>query len=247
MNGFSATLLAGKTVLITGAGKGIGRACALAASAAGADVIAVARTASDLEQLAADCKNPITTWAEDVNQDSFYQRIKALSRLDGLINNAGLNKVAPMLEQSDDNIEAVIGLNIRAAYKVAQAAITPMLNGDAPSIVHMSSQMGHVGSPGRTLYCMSKHAIEGLSKAMAVELAPHNIRVNTIAPTFIDTPMTRPMFEDASFKDFVMNNIPLNRLGTLDDVANGCLFLLSHLSHSTTGSCIKVDGGWTAH
>ena len=122
-----------------------------------------------------------------------------------------------------------------------------MLKSQAPSIVHMSSQMGFVGSPGRTLYCLSKHAIEGLTKAMAVELAPNNIRVNSVAPTFIKTPMTEPMLQEPAFAEMVMNNIPLQRLGSVEDVANACIFLLSELSMTTTGSCLKVDGGWTAH
>ena len=152
-----------------------------------------------------------------------------------------------MAEQSDENIDDILNLNIRSAYKVAQAAITPMLDSAAPSMVHMSSQMGFVGSPGRTLYCLSKHAIEGLTKAMAVELAPNNIRVNSVAPTFIKTPMTEPMLKEPAFAEMVMNNIPLQRLGSVEDVANACIFLLSELSMTTTGSCLKVDGGWTAH
>ena len=114
------------------------------------------------------------------------------------------------------------------------------------SIVHMSSQMGHVGSPGRTLYCMSKHAVEGLAKAMAVELASEGIRVNTVAPTFVRTPLTEPMLADPKFNEFVMGMIPMKKLATTDDVANACIFLLSDLSATTTGTCLKVDGGWTA-
>lgn len=113
-------------------------------------------------------------------------------------------------------------------------------------MVHMSSQMGHVGSPNRSLYCMSKHAVEGLSRAMAVELAEAGIRVNTVAPTFVLTPMTRPMFEDKVFSDFVMDMIPMKKLASQEDVANACIFLLSDLSASTTGASLKVDGGWTA-
>ena len=113
-------------------------------------------------------------------------------------------------------------------------------------MVHMSSQMGHVGSPNRSLYCMSKHAVEGLSKTMAVELAESGIRVNTVAPTFVLTPMTRPMFEDKVFSDFVMDMIPMKKLASQEDVANACVFLLSDLSASTTGASLKVDGGWTA-
>ena len=244
---FSQDLLKDKTILVTGAGKGIGKACALLADACGANVIAVARTESDLLALKNESSERLSFWVGDVQDKALYEKIQALPLLHGLINNAGTNRVAPMQEQSDENIDDILSLNIRSAYKVAQAAITPMLKSQAPSIVHMSSQMGFVGSPGRTLYCLSKHAIEGLTKAMAVELAPNNIRVNSVAPTFIKTPMTEPMLQEPAFAEMVMNNIPLQRLGSVEDVANACIFLLSELSMTTTGSCLKVDGGWTAH
>tara|TARA_B100000700_G_scaffold200531_1_gene220482 strand:- start:2019 stop:2759 length:741 start_codon:yes stop_codon:yes gene_type:complete len=244
---FSHDLLKDKAILVTGAGKGIGKACALLADACGANVIAVARTESDLVALKNESSERLSFWVGDVQDKALYEKIQALPLLHGLINNAGTNRVAPMQKQSDENIDDILSLNIRSAYKVAQAAITPMLKSQAPSIVHMSSQMGFVGSPGRTLYCLSKHAIEGLTKAMAVELAPNNIRVNSVAPTFIKTPMTAPMLQEPAFAEMVMNNIPLQRLGSVEDVANACIFLLSELSMTTTGSCLKVDGGWTAH
>ncbi len=244
---FSQDLLKDKAILVTGAGKGIGKACALLADACGANVIAVARTESDLVALKNESSERLSFWVGDVQDKALYEKIQALPLLHGLINNAGTNRVAPMQKQSDENIDDILSLNIRSAYKVAQAAITPMLKSQAPSIVHMSSQMGFVGSPGRTLYCLSKHAIEGLTKAMAVELAPNNIRVNSVAPTFIKTPMTEPMLQEPAFAEMVMNNIPLQRLGSVEDVANACIFLLSELSMTTTGSCLKVDGGWTAH
>ena len=243
---FSHDLLKDKAILVTGAGKGIGKACALLADACGANVIAVARTESDLVALKNESSERLSFWVGDVQDKALYEKIQALPLLHGLINNAGTNRVAPMQKQSDENIDDILSLNIRSAYKVAQAAITPMLKSQAPSIVHMSSQMGFVGSPGRTLYCLSKHAIEGLTKAMAVELAPNNIRVNSVAPTFIKTPMTEPMLQEPAFAEMVMNNIPLQRLGSVEDVANACIFLLSELSMTTTGSCLKVDGGWTA-
>jgi NAD(P)-dependent dehydrogenase (short-subunit alcohol dehydrogenase family) len=244
---FSHDLLKDKTILVTGAGKGIGKACAQLADKCGANVIAVARTEADLKELKKDCSQRFQYWVDDVQSEDLYTKIRALPQLHGLINNAGTNRVAPMLDQSNENIDDILNLNIRAAYKVAQAAITPMLNSHAPSMVHMSSQMGFVGSPGRTLYCLSKHAIEGLTKAMAVELAPNNIRVNSVAPTFIKTPLTEPMLNEPAFAQMVMDNIPLQRLGSTEDVANACIFLLSELSMTTTGSCLKVDGGWTAH
>jgi len=243
---FDKQLFKGKTILVAGAGKGIGLGCAVMAAKYGADVIAVARTQADLDQLVSLYPENITGWAMDVTSDEFYKKLSSLSVLHGLVNNAGINRVGPMVEQSGENIDAVIDLNIRTLYKISQAAIKPMLNANGASIVNMSSQMGFVGSPNRTLYCMSKHAVEGLTKAMAVELAAKNIRVNTVAPTFVLTPMTKPMFEDAEFKQFVYDMIPLGRLGSVDDVANSCTFLLSDLAAMITGTSIKVDGGWTA-
>ena len=151
-----------------------------------------------------------------------------------------------MLEQTDENIDDVIAMNIRSVYKISQAALPALINSGAGAVVNMSSQMGFVGSPKRTLYCMSKHAVEGLSKAMAVELADKNVRVNTVAPTFVETPMTKPMLEDATFKQFVYDMIPLKKIAQTDDVANACVFLLSGLSAMITGTSIKIDGGWTA-
>ena len=244
--GFNKSLLAGKRILITGAGKGIGRTCALGCAALGASVIAVARTESDLQELASVSEASIETWVADVLSEELIERINQLDRLDGLLNNAGTNRVGPMDEQGVDNIDAVINLNIRALYRVSQAAIPVFRRSGGGSVVNMSSQMGHVGSPGRTLYCMSKHAVEGLSKAMAVELAQSGIRVNTVAPTFVLTPLTEPMLADEAFADFVMGMIPMKKLASQEEVANACVYLLSELSGSTTGTSLKVDGGWTA-
>ncbi len=246
MNGFNNNLLLNKTILVAGAGKGIGLACALMAAECGANVIAVARTQSDLDALIAQRPKNITGWAIDVSSDEFFDRMNTLPCLHGLVNNAGINRVGPMDKQTNDNIDAVIDLNIRTLYKISRAAIAPMRRAVNASIVNMSSQMGFVGSPNRTLYCMSKHAVEGVTKAMAVELSADNIRVNTVAPTFVMTPMTAPMFEDETFKTFVFDMIPLGRLGKVEDVANSCTFLLSELAAMITGTSIKVDGGWTA-
>jgi NAD(P)-dependent dehydrogenase (short-subunit alcohol dehydrogenase family) len=244
--GFNKTLLEGKKILITGAGKGIGRSCALSCASLGAKVIAVARTESDLNELARLAQGNIETWVEDVTSEEMINRIRQLDRLDGLVNNAGTNRVGQMETQSGENVDAIINLNIRALYRVSQASIPVIKRSGGGSIVNMSSQMGHVGSEGRTLYCMSKHAVEGLTKAMAVELAKDAIRVNSIAPTFVLTDLTESMLADTTFSEFVMNMIPMKKLASLDDVANASVFLLSNLSGSTTGACLKVDGGWTA-
>jgi NAD(P)-dependent dehydrogenase (short-subunit alcohol dehydrogenase family) len=245
MPGFSTDLLAGKSILVTGAGKGIGRACALLAAQCGAHVIAVARTHQDLASLQQLAPQNIEVWENDVTNDSFIQRVQGLNKLDGLVNNVGINRVAPFLEQEDQDLDDVVDINIKSMYRTAKAAAAKMkVTGGA--IVNMSSQMGFVGSPNRTLYCMSKHAVEGLSKAMAVELAEKRIRVNTVAPTFVLTPLTEPMFENPEFKQFVYEMIPMKSLASTDDVANACIFLLSRLSAMITGTCIRVDGGWTA-
>ena len=244
--GFDGSALVGKRILVTGAGRGIGRCCAVTCARLGAEVIAVARTAADLGTLAAESGGQVEAWVCDVASDELGKRIGGLERLDGLVNNAGTNRVGPMAEQSTENLDAVLDLNVRAVYRIAQAAIPALRRAGGGSIVNMSSQMGHVGSPGRTLYCMSKHAVEGLTKAMAVELAEGGIRVNGVAPTFVRTPLTEPMLADPEFAEWVMGMIPARKLATPEDVANACVYLLSDLSASTTGTSLRVDGGWTA-
>ena len=239
--------LRGKTALVTGAGRGLGRKCAEFLAGAGARVIAAARSGDEIEALAEQHPGLIEPWRADVTAPSFQARIEALETLDILVNNAGMNKPQPFEKVDAETLSAMITLNIHAAFLAAQAAVRVMLRGGVRgSIINMSSQMGHVGSPNRAVYCMTKHAIEGLTRAMAVELAPKGIRVNSVAPTFIDTPMTKPMFADPTFSDFVMQRIPLARLGKMEDVANAVLFLASPASAMTTGHSLKVDGGWTA-
>ncbi len=230
--------LQNKTVLVTGASRGIGSACAEAFAQEGADVIAVARTApeTDIEG--------IRFWQEDVTKESFFERIRSMEKLDILINNAGTNQPEPIQDVTQATLDRVINLNLRAVFLASQAALRVMRPGAC--IINMRSQMGHVGSPNRTVYCMTKHAIEGLTKSLAVELAPKNIRVNSIAPTFVDTPMTRPMFEDEAFSRFVIDRIPMQRIGTIDEIVNAVLFLSSNVSSLTTGHSLVIDGGWTA-
>jgi NAD(P)-dependent dehydrogenase (short-subunit alcohol dehydrogenase family) len=238
--------LTGKTALVTGAGRGIGRAIALSLAAAGARVLAVARTESDLLSLAAEAEGRITPWVDDVLSAAFYDRVEALDRLDILVNNAGGNKPMLMSEVDDATLDHLIALNIRSAYKAAQSAARVMQRAGQGVIVNMSSQMGHVGSPRRTVYCMSKHAIEGLTKAMAVELAPDGIRVVAVAPTFVLTPMTAGYFDDPAFKAMVMDMIPLRQLASPQDVADAVVFLASDKAGMITGESLKIDGGWTA-
>ena len=242
-----ATELEGQVALVTGAGRGIGRACAEGLADAGARVVAVARSEEDLAELRAHASGRIETWSADVTDDAFIERVESIDGLSILVNNAGGNRPQPFVEVDTESLDFVIDLNVRAAFRVAQAAARAMLAQSVRgSIVHMSSQMGHVGSPKRSVYCMTKHAIEGLTKAMAVELAPQGIRVNSVAPTFVETPMTKPMLEDPEFREFVFGMIPLQKLATVDDVVAAVLYLVSPRAGSVTGHSLKVDGGWTA-
>lgn len=239
--------LDGHIALVTGAGRGLGRACALALSAAGAQVIAVARTDAELTTLAEQAHGKVQCWVGDVTTDELLQRIETLPKLDVLVNNVGGNKPMPFEETPDDVLDWLLDLNVRSAFRVARSAARVMLKQGSGSIIHMSSQMGHVGSPGRTVYCMTKHAMEGLSKAMAVELAPKGIRVNTVAPTFIETPLGLEMLAKPEFREFVMGMIPMGKLGQPEDVAAAVVYLASPAASVVTGTCLKVDGGWTAH
>ena len=166
---------------------------------------------------------------------------------DTLVNNAGTNRPVIFTEVSEADFDAIMGLNLRAAFFVAQAVARRQIEAGMPgSIIHMSSQMGHVGGALRSVYCASKHALEGLTKAMAIDLAPHRIRVNTIGPTFIETPLTKPFFEDPSFRTDVLSRIKLGRIGQVEDLMGAVVFLASAASALMTGSSMVIDGGWTA-
>jgi NAD(P)-dependent dehydrogenase (short-subunit alcohol dehydrogenase family) len=236
----------GKIALVTGGGKGLGRACTIGLAAAGAQVIAVARTESDLKEVQSHNPNHITYWTEDVLNDELYSKIESMDQLDILVGCAGANKPQPISDITLETIDWLMDLNIRAVFRASQSAAKIMLKQGSGSIINMSSQMGHIGAPNRTLYCTTKHAVEGLTKALAVELAPKGIRVNAVAPTFIDTPFSRPMFENIEFKETVENNIALGHIGKVEDVAAAVMFLASPGAAMITGESLKVDGGWTA-
>ena len=243
----TATDLSAKTALVTGASRGIGRACAEALARAGARVITVARSPQALQSLAQRWPGAVEPWVYDVRDPAFYRRIEQQRQLHILINNAGINKPQPFSEVSGENLELLLELNVKAAFRCAQAAVRVMLREKIRGcIINMSSQMGHVGSPGRSAYCLTKHAIEGLTKALAVELAPQGIRANSIAPTFVLTDLTGPMFADPQFNDFVMQRIPMQQLATPEQIAAAAVFLASPAAAMITGDCLKVDGGWTA-
>jgi NAD(P)-dependent dehydrogenase (short-subunit alcohol dehydrogenase family) len=243
--------LDGKRALITGAGRGIGLAAAFALAEAGAHVTLAARTAGELELAAAAIRargQPADVLPLDVTDvGAVRDAIAAAAPFGILLNNAGTNRPKPLLEVTVDDFDAIMTVNVRAAYFVAQAVARRLIESKEPgSIINVSSQMGHVGAARRTVYCASKHAMEGFTKAMAIELAPHNIRVNSLAPTFLDTPLTRPFFQDKSFRDEVLSKIKLGRLGSVDDLVGAIVFLASDASSLMTGSALMLDGGWTA-
>lgn len=237
--------LTGKTAVVTGGSKGLGEAISLTLAEAGAEVLAVARDPDALAALAAR-NSRITAWPADVLDPGFAAAL-AERDVDILVNNAGTNKPLPMVEVPVETLDHMLNLNVRSAFLVAQSAAKSMLRrGEGGAIINITSQMGHVGSPRRTVYCMTKHALEGLTKAMAVELAPHAIRVNSVAPTFIQTPMTAPMLADPEFRGFVERMIPMGKTGQPQDVADAVLYLASPAAAMVTGTSLLVDGGWTA-
>lgn len=239
-------MLDGRHAVVTGAGRGLGRAIALALVGEGARVTAVARTKADLDSLAAEAPGKITAMVGDVQDAALHDAIAAMTDLDVLVNNAGGNRPMLMVDVDDATLDHLIGLNIRSTYKVAQAGARAMVRAGRGVIINMSSQMGHVGAAKRTVYCMSKHAIEGLTKAMAVELAASGVRVVSVAPTFVLTPMTEPMFADAAFRDSVLDMIPMRELALPEDVAAVVVFLASDGARMITGDSLRIDGGWTA-
>ena len=250
---FSNDLLSDKTILITGAGKGIGRECALIASACGAKVIAVARTEADLLSLEKDAPNTIEPWVFDVADSAFHKKIRELTQLDGLVNNAGTNRVAPMHQQTDENIDDVIDLNIRSLYKVAQAALTPMLANKSGAIVNMSSVAGLIGTPGAIAYGASKGAVRQMTKSVAIDCAKKGlgIRCNSVHPGVIVTNMGDQVMGmgngnvDANW-EARLSLVPMGEPGQAVDVANCILFLASDEARHITGAELVVDGGMTA-
>ncbi len=243
--------LDGKRAIVTGAGRGIGLAAAAALADAGADVVLVARSKDEIEAAAAAMRErggKAEAMACDVTDIEAVRRLVMENELfDILVNNAGSNRPAPFIDVKIEDFDFVMGLNVRAAFFVAQAVAKRLSDASRPgSIVNISSQMGHVGGPRRTVYCTSKAAIEGLTKAMAVELGPQKIRVNALAPTFIETPMTRPFLADNAFRQSVLDKIKLGRLGQVEDLMGAIVFLASDASALVTGTSLLVDGGWTA-
>ncbi|MXP62324.1 SDR family oxidoreductase [Roseomonas sp. M0104] len=243
--------LEGRRALVTGAGRGIGLAAAAALAEAGAHVALVARSASEIEAAAGAIRaagGSAEALPLDVADTTAVEAtLTAREPFDILVNNAGSNRPAPFLEVTPEDFDAVVALNLRAAFFMAQAVAKRLAAVGRPgSIIQMSSQMGHVGGPRRSVYCATKHALEGMTKAMAIELGPLGIRVNTICPTFIETPLTRPFFEEPAFRDWVLSKIKVGRVGQVEDLMGAVVFLASDASALMTGSAMLLDGGWTA-
>jgi NAD(P)-dependent dehydrogenase (short-subunit alcohol dehydrogenase family) len=243
--------LDGKRALVTGGGRGIGLAAASALAQAGAHVTVVARTQAQIEAAAQAIRargDKAAALALDVTDlDAVHRAIATADPFDVLVNNAGTNRPAHLVDVKVEDFDAIFALNVRAAFFMAQAVARRLIEAKRPgSIINISSQMGHVGAARRTVYCASKHAMEGFTKAMAIELAPHDIRVNSLGPTFLETPMTRPFFEDKAFREEVLSKIKLGRLGQLDELTGPIVFLASDASSLMTGAALVLDGGWTA-
>ena len=247
--------LKNKIALVTGAGKGIGRASAIALAEAGADLIILSRTESDLKKVEKEIKKlkrKCKIFVCDLfDNDQVINIFSEIKKLDILVNNAGTNIPSHFIKIKKKDMDYMVDLNIKAAFQVAQLASNTMLRSKnrksiGGSIINMSSQLGKVGAPNRSTYNMTKFGIEGLTKGMAIDLASSNIRVNSICPTFVETPMVKKFFLDKSFKKKTLENIPLGRFATESDVATAVVYLASDASSMMTGSSLVIDGGWTA-
>ena len=242
--------LDGRRALVTGAGRGIGLAAAAALSEAGANVCLISRTSSEIEDAAEAIRaagGTADTLVLDVLEtDAMRAVISERGPFEILINNAGTNRPKTMAETTEEDFDTVLNLNLRAAFFVAQAVTDGLLAAEKPgTIINISSQMGHVAGPLRTVYCSSKWALEGLTKSLAMELAPNSIRVNSIAPTVIETPLAKEMLKDPEFRDTVLSKIKLGRTGHVEDLMGAIVFLASDAAAMVTGASLLVDGGWT--
>jgi len=247
--------LKNKYALVTGAGKGLGRACAIALAEAGCNLIIISRTKKDLDNVSKIIKKLKVKCKSYTCDVTNYNEIKTIinkqSRIDILVNNAGNNIPEHFTKVKTKNMEYLVKVNTIATFNIAQLCAIKMMKLKnrkkvGGSIINMSSQMGHVGGPIRSVYNMNKWGLEGLTKGMAVDLAKYNIRVNAVAPTFVVTPMTKKFLKNKKFKKETLNNIPLGRFAEMSEVASTVVFLASDASSMIHGTSILVDGGWTA-
>ena len=247
--------LKNKTAIVTGAGKGLGRACAIALAEAGANLVIISRTKKDLDEVSKKIKKLKSKCKSYVCDITNYNEIKSIinkqPKIDILINNAGNNIPEHFTKVKTKNMEYLVKINSIAAFNLAQLCALKMIQLKSRkkvggAIINMSSQMGHVGGPIRSVYNMTKFGLEGLTKGMAIDLAKYNIRVNTVCPTFVVTPMTSKFLKSKKFKKEVLGNIPLGRFAQLSDVASAAVFLASDAASMVNGTSLLVDGGWTA-
>jgi len=244
-----------KTALVSGAGKGLGRACAIALAEAGTNLIIISRTKNDLDEVSKKIKKYKVKCKSFVCDITNYNQIKKIvndqSRIDILVNNAGNNIPEHFTKVKTKDMEYLVKINTIAAFNLAQLCANKMIELKnrkkiGGSIINMSSQMGHVGGPIRSVYNMNKWGLEGLTRGMAVDLAKYNIRVNTVAPTFVVTPMTKRFLKNKKFKKETLNNIPLGRFAEMSEIASAVVFLASDAASMVHGTSLLVDGGWTA-
>jgi|TARA_B100001063_G_scaffold77650_1_gene72143 NAD(P)-dependent dehydrogenase (short-subunit alcohol dehydrogenase family) len=247
--------LKNKTALVTGAGKGLGRACAIALAEAGANLIIISRTKKDLNEVSKRVKklrSKCKAYVCDItNYDEIKEIINKQSKIDILINNAGNNIPEHFTKVKTENMEYLVKINTIATFNLAQLCALKMIKSKnrkkiGGAIINMSSQMGHVGGPIRSVYNMNKWGLEGLTKGMSLDLAKYNIRVNTVCPTFVVTPMTKKFLKNKKFRKETLNNIPLGRFAELSEISSAVVFLASDAASMITGTSLLVDGGWTA-
>ena len=247
--------LRNKTAVVTGAGKGLGRACAIALAEAGANLVIISRTQKDLNEVSKKIKKLKTKCKSYVCDITNYNEIKKIinkqTKIDILVNNAGNNIPEHFTKVKTKNMEYLVKINTVATFNLAQLCALKMIESKnrkkiGGAIVNMSSQMGHVGGPIRSVYNMNKWGLEGLTKGMSLDLAKYNIRVNTVCPTFVVTPMTKKFLKNQKFKKETLNNIPLGRFAELSEVSSAVVFLASEAASMITGTSLLVDGGWTA-
>ena len=247
--------LKNKTAVVTGAGKGLGRACAIALAEAGANLIIISRTKKDLDEGSRrikKLKSKCNSYVCDItNYNEIKEIINKQTKIDILINNAGNNRPAHFTKVKTKDMEYMVKINTIATFNLAHLCALKMIKSKnrkkiGGSIVNMSSQMGHVGGPIRSVYNMNKFGLEGLTKGMSIDLAKYNIRVNTVCPTFVVTPMTSKFLKSKKFKREVLGNIPLGRFAELSDIATAAVYLASDAASMITGTSLLVDGGWTA-